>query len=107
VSTSLTIANRTNLGTPIVRRDRNGVLLRYYPEALKPQNIKQPIEITDGERNDLIYAEHEVQVLKMITEHLDLSSIATARICDALDAIRGALEIVRPQLGLDRPEGEI
>lgn len=107
MSAVLTAAKLSDLGTPIVRRDRNGVVLCYYPQAPRAQSAKQRSEITDSERNDLTCAENEVRVLRIITEHLDLSSIATARICDALDAIRRALEIVRPQLGLDRPGRKI
>jgi hypothetical protein len=64
------------------------------------EHMPQP---NDGARIAVLRAEHELAVLEIIAQHLDLSEIGLNRILDALDTIREALELKRPKLGMQQP----
>jgi hypothetical protein len=50
----------------------------------------------------VIAADHELAVLRIIAEHLDLSDIGMTRIMDALETIGDALDRMRDLLGRQR-----
>jgi hypothetical protein len=87
-----------DLGNPIVRRDRNGVLLRYHPEILRPHHVKPGPQVSDSERMLLIKAEQGVRTLQTIAENMEMSDIGMDRVVAALDAIRLALRAIRTAL---------
>jgi hypothetical protein len=87
--------------TAVVARNHHGVLLRYAdPSVLRPHHVEQRPQISDGRRAALIRAERELLTLRIIADHLDLSSIALTRIGDALESIRVALEVKRRDYGM-------
>lgn len=86
-----------------VRRNREGVLLRYAdPGVLRSFHGEQPPRPSDRERMAVIAADHELAVLRIIAEHLDLSDIGMTRIMDALETIGDALDRMRDLLGRQR-----
>jgi hypothetical protein len=84
----------------IVRRNREGVLLRYDPSALRAHHIERKPQRSDRERIAVIEAEHELIVQEIIFEHLDLSDIARTRLDDGLRAIYRGLHVRRRRLGM-------
>jgi hypothetical protein len=89
----------------VIRRNREGVLLNYGdPGELRDFYQDGALQPSDAARIGLLKAEHELIVLEVILQHLDVSDIATARIADALDTIRNAIEVKRRSLGMQSLE---
>jgi len=96
----------------IVRRQPTGdprdpiVILRYVdPSVRRPHHIERKRHPSDQERNSIIRAEAELRVLDIIFDHLELSDVARTRIDNAMLVIYRALQLKRPGLGLDQPDG--
>jgi D-serine deaminase-like pyridoxal phosphate-dependent protein len=87
----------------IIRRNHEGVLLRYAdPGVRRAFHMAQVRQPSDLERMAIIAAEHEILVLQIIAEHLEVSDIGMARVLYALDVIQDALDSRRARLGMRR-----
>ena len=74
------------------------MVLRYEIGApLKLEAMEQP---SDADRIAIIEAEHELAVLEIIFDCLDLSDIGRTRVDDALRVIYSALQIERRMVGM-------
>jgi hypothetical protein len=92
--------------TEIVRRDRHGVLLAYYPDKLGPHHVEQRDRVDlDRQRADLLRAERACRVILIIGEHT-LSDIGMRRLVDEVQAIQRALDPKRGALELGPPSFE-
>jgi hypothetical protein len=82
----------------------DGVLLRYRTDA--PIRTEQKPQASDRLRIALIKAKRELATLEIIIDLFDdlYSELARNRLNYALRAIRAALEMERPALGLHRPK---
>lgn len=86
--------------------DHAGVRLDYGdPGAKHAFHDDQRLKISDRRRLALIAAERSVLTLRVIADHLEISDIGKARIDAELDTIQRELEVRRPALGLNRPQG--
>lgn len=76
------------------RRNDDGVLLDYGdPGELRAYHLSCRPLSSDQERIAVVQAQHELIVLEIILEHLELSDIATARVSGVLATIRDALQL--------------
>lgn len=90
----------------IVRRDRNGVLLRYSdPAVRRAHHDLRGAQPADCDRTRLIEAERELLRLYVIWECSDFPEFAINRIEYALEAIRMGLQVKRRQFGMPAVEG--
>ena len=83
-----------------VRRNREGVLLTYYPDWRGPHHYALKFQPSDRLRCLAVKAEKELRILEIIIEHLELSDVGLSRILNALRSIECALSRARDELGL-------
>jgi endonuclease/exonuclease/phosphatase family metal-dependent hydrolase len=89
----------------ILQRNSAGVLLRYPdPSVFRPHHVEQRPRVSDRRRCAVIKAERDLLMLRIITDHLELSDIARTRIDDALESFRVALEFKRRDYGMPKAE---
>lgn len=83
----------------IIRRDCRGTVLRYPDPTVRRLFHEAPGSgIADRDRCKIVAAERAVRILEIITDHVDLSSLALTRIEIACQDIRAGLAVRRAQL---------
>jgi hypothetical protein len=86
----------------VIRRNSEGVVLRYAdPSVLRPHHTERRHQISDRERCALVAAERELLTMAVIFDHLEISGIARNRLEAGLHRIRAALDLRRPDYGMD------
>jgi hypothetical protein len=83
------------LSAVIIRRNDEGVILRYDIEPRRAFHDERKPQVSDSRRNALVTAERELLTMAVIFDHLDLSGIARTRLDDGLRRIRRALNARR------------
>jgi hypothetical protein len=82
----------------IVRRNDDGVLLRYRTDVRGPHHDAQRHWPSDRLRMAILRAERQVRMLEIIAEHLELSAVGADRIAFALRTIEAALTMARDEI---------
>jgi hypothetical protein len=81
----------------LIRRNSEGVLLRYSDPADRRPHDERKVQGNDLQRIAILKAERALFLIQTITDHADFSDRAVARIEEALIDINEALQLKRQE----------